>query len=195
MPHTETTKLILIRHAPTDAGGRLAGRRDPPAILPDAEKLARARTAAADRGGDAASLVTSPARRCRETAGALFPGKPSQCDPRLWEQDFGDWEGLRADELPDLGSLGRDEIAAHRPPRGESFLDLCERTTPALAALDQGGTVAVVAHAGTIRAALGLALGQPSAGLSFAIGPLSVTGLTMVAGGGWSVDFVNRPLS
>ena len=194
MRATEATNLILIRHAPSDAGGRLAGQSDPAARFPEGEALARARASVAEWVTEA-RLVASPARRCLETAAALFPGRPAAIDPRLWEQDFGDWEGLLPHELPDLGDLGRAELATHRPPGGESFLDMSARTTPALEELKKGGTVVVVTHAGAIRAALGLALGDATAGLSFEIAPLSATMFLALTHGVWSIRFTNRALA
>lgn len=194
MSGAEPTNLILIRHAPSDANGRLSGRSDPAAHLPGDEVLNRARTTMAKLATNA-RLVTSPARRCMQTSAALFPEQAAVRDPRLWEQDFGDWEGLLPRDIPDLGTLERAEIARHRPPSGESFLDMFARTTPALEGLTTGGTVVVVAHAGTIRAALGLALGAPTAGLSFEIAPLSATLLRAVTKGVWSISFTNRSLS
>lgn len=61
-------------------------------------------------------------------------------------------------------------------------------------ALTTGGRVTVVAHAGTVRAALALALGSVAPALAFAIAPLSVTRVTALPGGAWSVGAVNwRP--
>ena len=63
---------------------------------------------------------------------------------------------------------------------------------PALGDLaGQGGRVAVVAHAGVIRAALGLALGAPARGLAFQVAPLSLTRLVALPGGAWSIAEVN----
>ncbi|TMV63483.1 histidine phosphatase family protein [Thioclava sp. BHET1] len=196
MDHPGPTDLILIRHAPAQNNGRLAGRRDVAALMPDAAGCGIAR-AALDRLCPAAPrLLTSPARRCRDTARALFPGLTPAEDPRLWEQDFGDWDGQDPASLPDLGPLSRAELAAHRPPGGESFLDLCARCRPALLeAAGGGGTVLIFAHAGTIRAALGLALGQSEAGLGFEIAPLSATHLRALPGGNWSIAQVNRSLT
>lgn len=95
--------------------------------------------------------------------------------------------------MPDLGRLEREQLAAHRPPGGESHADMAGRVAPALQDLATGGTVAVVAHAGTIRVALGLALGQMSQGLAFAIAPLSLTRLS-VMDGEWAILSVNEPL-
>ena len=179
----ETNELLLIRHAPADHGGRLCGRTDVPALLPSEPDLAPLRGWLSG----CSSVVSSPARRCLQTAGALFPETVVATDERLWEQNFGAHDGLRFSELPDLGVLDRETLAAHCPPEGESFAAMVRRAQPALKALAAraraGGPVAVVAHAGTARAALGLALEQPSAGLGFEIAPLSVTRLRCHDGG------------
>ena len=163
----------------------MAGRRDVDADCGDLAAFAglRGRLGAVDH------LVTSPAQRCVQTAAVLLPQMPSRRDPRLWEQDFGQWEGMPHTDLPDLGPLSTAEIAAHRPPMGESFDDLCARALPAL----QGhqGRVAIVAHAGVIRAALGWALGRQDAGLAFQIAPLSLTKIILLADGQCAIAFVN----
>lgn len=177
------TELILIRHAPALTGGRLCGRTDVGAKVPeDIAPVARA-IGMVDR------VISSPALRCRQTAGALWPGRGFATDPALWEQDFGDWDGMALARLPDLGPMTRADLARHRPPNGESFLDLCARARPALAALPPGRT-AIVAHAGTIRAALALALTDPADALGFEIAPLSLTRLTR-HGADWSIGAVN----
>ncbi|APZ52410.1 histidine phosphatase family protein [Salipiger abyssi] len=183
MTPPDRNELLLIRHAPADHGGRLCGRRDVAAILPEAEALAPLR----DWLAECREVVTSPALRCRQTAGALFPDRELPEDPALWEQDFGAHDGLRFDEIPDLGRLSRTDLADHRPPGGESFADMAARLRPAFAMLSerarQGGPLAVVAHAGTVRAALGLVLGELPVGLGFEVAPLSVTRLRCFEGG------------
>lgn len=169
----------MIRHAPADAGGRLCGRTDVPVHADFPARIAPLRVALSE----VARRVASPALRCRQTAAALWPGEPVETDPRLWEQDFGAWEDLPFADLPDLGTLSAERLAQHRPPGGESFEDLCTRVLPALAEFARGrDPVAVVAHAGTVRAALALAVGTPAA-LAFEVAPLSVTRLRPVAGG------------
>lgn len=189
MAQANSTQLRLIRHAPALTDGRLAGRREVPADCTDTAALAALRA----RVGPVAHHVSSPARRCCDTAAALWPDAPAPpTDARLWEQHFGAWEGLPFAEIPDLGALDAEALAQMRPPGGESFADLCARVQPALTAwLAGAGPVAVVAHAGTIRAALALALGAPAQGLAFAIAPLSLTCLTHVPGHGWSIGAVN----
>lgn len=181
------TELILIRHAPALNGGRLCGRTDVAADLSDAAAVA----ATARALGRPVRLVVSPALRCRQTAGALWPDLAAISDPRLWEQDFGRWDGRPLADLPDLGPLSRAELAAHRPPEGESFADLCARVAPAIAAIAAEGPATIVAHAGIVRAALALALGDGAAGLGFQVAPLSVTRLVALGGGHWSIGSVN----
>src|SRR5690606_38603962 len=105
------------------------------------------------------------------------------------------WEGLEYQALPDLGTLSAGDLALHCPPGGESFADLCDRVVPALNAAVEPGATAIVAHAGTIRAALAAAIGHPGAALAFEIAPLSATALIALPGGGFSVAYVNRVAS
>lgn len=175
-------ELVILRHAPADHGGRLCGRTDVAACLPAPARLDPLRSLLA--GCDS---VSSPARRCRETAKALFPSRDPVTDPRLWEQDFGAAEGCAFADLPDLGTLSLDELARYAAPGGESFADKVARVDPALrqfaARVRQSGPLVLVAHAGTARAALGLALGQPALGLKFEIAPLSLTRLRCLPDG------------
>jgi alpha-ribazole phosphatase len=188
-PIQSATKLLLIRHAPSQTGGCVAGRRDVAADCTDTVAFAALRGAV----GQVGHTLVSPALRCLQTAATLWADLGPKQDARIWEQDFGAWEGVPYSDLPNLGSLSICELANHRPPDGESFLDLYARTKPAL--LDMiglGGRVAVVAHAGLIRAALGMALNAPARGLVFQIAPLSLTTITALPDGAFSIDSVNQ---
>ncbi|HQU68793.1 MAG TPA: histidine phosphatase family protein [Albidovulum sp.] len=180
------TELILIRHAPALAGGRLCGRTDVGADVSDAASMA----ALAGAIGAVDRVIASPALRCRQTAEALWPGRGFATEAALWEQDFGDWDGMAMARLPDLGPMTRAALASHRPPKGESFLDLCARARPAFLALPPGKS-AIVAHAGTIRAALSLALTEAADALCFEVAPLSVSEFRR-HGEVWSIGAVNR---
>lgn len=191
MTQPAPTQLYLIRHAPALTNGRMAGRRDVPADCSDLAAIAALR----DGIGPFDHLVISPAQRCVQTASAVWPARlPDYVDPALWEQDFGDWEDMPYADLPDLGPLSALDLAAHRPPGGESFADICARIQPALIrAATLGGNVVVVAHAGTVRAAIAHATGSIPAALAFQIAPLSRTTLCMTApDSAWSIAFVNR---
>ncbi|KAB2886264.1 MAG: histidine phosphatase family protein [Albidovulum sp.] len=184
------TELILIRHAPAQAGGRLCGRTDVAADCSDLAALAALRLGVGDPG----RIVVSPALRCRQTAAALWPDAGAEENPALWEQDFGAWDGRATGEIPDLGPMTSSALAEHRPPGGESFADVCARVGPALTALATGGRVTIVAHAGTVRAGLALALGAVAPALGFIVAPLSMTRVTALPAGAWSIGTVNwRP--
>ncbi|HRO16241.1 MAG TPA: histidine phosphatase family protein, partial [Paracoccus sp. (in: a-proteobacteria)] len=99
------TTLLLIRHAPVAETGRLAGRRDVPAAV---DRMAARRLAAL--AGPVDRVLSSPALRCRLTAAALWPDADVDQDDRLWEQDFGAWEGAAYAHLPDLGPMSADEL-------------------------------------------------------------------------------------
>lgn len=174
-------RIVILRHAPAVPADILAGRRDVDADCTDiAATLARL-----NRFGPAGRVVSSPARRCLQTAQAL--GMAPECvHPGLWEQDFGAWEGLPHDVLPDLGPLSAADLALHRPPEGESFEDMAIRVRPILSGLDRD--TLMIAHAGTVRAALSLVVGP--AALSFRVAPLSLTVMHHAAGI-WSVEAVN----
>ena len=180
-------EVLLIRHAPALHEGRLAGRRDVAADTRDEAALAALRRAvgAVDR------VIASPALRCRQTAAALWSAMPMQIDERLWEQDFGAWEGLPFGELPDTGTLPLTDLAVHTPEGGESFAAMCARVIPALEEIGtMPGRTAVVAHAGTVRAGLAMALGVTAPALGFMVHPLSITGL-IPCGGVWAIANVN----
>ena len=187
---SKSAELLILRHAPLAESGVMAGRRDAAAQPVDSAQALRIRAAA----GEAARLWVSPARRCRTTATAIFPDLAAQEDFRLWEQDFGLWEGRAYDALPDLGRLSAAELAAHRAPSGESFADLCARLAPALReAAALGGRSVICAHAGIARGALAWALGSAAAGMAFEIAPLSLTLIRLAPGGaGASIAYVNR---
>ena len=77
---------------------------------------------------------------------------PLEIDRALREQHFGELEGRLIDELEPIET---DAIHAVRWGGGESLLDIADRLTPFLAALDGAtGPVVLVSHAHTIRVAV-----------------------------------------
>lgn len=181
------TEIFLIRHAPVIRDGRVYGRRDIAADCSDCGHFARLRSAlpTMDR------VLCSPAQRCIKTSAAIWPDAKPVLEPALWEQDLGDWEGQPYADLPELGPMNGLDLASFAPPNGESFQDVCARVDPVLAALPPGKT-AFVAHAGSIRAALSVALGGVPTALRFDIANLSVTRLTKLQGGVFCINDVNR---
>jgi alpha-ribazole phosphatase len=113
----------------------------------------------------ATTILSSPLRRARRLAEAVGPGV--RIDARLSEIDFGDWEGRRWD---DIERAAIDDWAADvlnfTPPGGESVADLRHRVVDfagELAATCCVPRVALVTHAGVIRALLGHWRGLPVA--------------------------------
>lgn len=184
-------ELILIRHGVTAAPDCLNGRTD--VALGDGEVENRTALRGTLQGID--QIITSPAKRCVQTAELIWGQGTWPQDTRLWEQDFGAWDGLPYTQVPDIGDLDQKALAAHRPPEGESFLDLCARVAPALteavAQGDEDRPLAVVAHAGVIRAALAMALESPANCLLFEIAPLSITRLRCLPRGRFSIIATN----
>jgi alpha-ribazole phosphatase len=117
------------------------------------------------------------------------------------EQQLGDWQGMnRAAFLASrpVGSHWFADIDVPAPG-GESFMDLYNRVKGAIDRINieaAGKDVIAVAHGGTIKAAVGLALGgQPEKGLAFDIDNCSVTRLDHYASAGhvsWRLPMVNQ---
>ncbi|WP_284198697.1 histidine phosphatase family protein, partial [Azospirillum oryzae] len=150
--------------------------------------------------------LTSPLRRSRQTAQALWSRNPRLADtavvePALAEQDFGEWEGISHDTaaLRDAEAAARfwRNPARNAPPGGESFATVMERTAAALRRLTDlhaGRDVVAVIHAGSIRGALALVLDlTPEAALRLRIDPWSLTRIDHhhTGTGSWSVGGVN----
>lgn len=185
-------ELILIRHGVTQSADRLCGRTDVELKDPQPDVLPALVQALAG----VEHVITSPALRCTQTADLIWGQGDRPQDERLWEQDFGAWENQPYADIPNIGNLDQSALASHQPPNGESFLDVCTRVAPvfAKAAAQNHGPTAIVAHAGVIRAALGLALCDPAKGLSFEVAHLSLTRLRSLADGGFSIISTNgRP--
>ena len=79
--------------------------------------------------------------------------------------------------------------AHERAPGGESFVDVMQRVArrhPSRARANRGRDIIAVAHGGTIRAALGLALGlDPEACLAFTMENCSVTRIDHIEAPAW----------
>lgn len=174
---------VLARHSTTaaSAAGRNLGRGSDLPLTPAGATLARAlgRTLAAELARLALTelrLVSSPARRCRETIAEIGSalGQPPQrmeVDEGLWEIDYGAWDGLLPEECaardPQLRAAWESDPYAVRCPGGESGSDVAARCLPVLAAIERwvGGDRArcaiVVAHNHVNRLRLCSLLGFP----------------------------------
>lgn len=207
-----TTRWWWVRHAPVTVNdGRCYGQSDLPC---DIDNLAVFEGLARKLPRDAV-WVTSALKRTHLTAEGIvraglpgpdpIPGPGVVQEPELNEQHFGEWQGRK---YADIAEMQADKLhrfwlapADMAPPGGESFVHLTARACRAIARLDQahaGRDIIAVTHGGTIRVALGLALGlAPEAALAFSIDNCSLTRIERfdgpAQGHGWRVVTVNQP--
>jgi broad specificity phosphatase PhoE len=202
---TATTRFFLVRHALVEPSARLTmyGTMDVGLCELALRQEAAAYRWLAARLPQPARWLVTPLSRTRATAAAIFaagyPETPLETRPELIEQDLGEWQGLPheafAERLRHPPHPFWSIAAEERPPGGESFADVIGRVGPALDRLvaeHEGGDVVIVAHGGSIRAAVAHAMGvAPLAVLAFSIKNLSLTRLEKV-GAAWRVAAVNE---
>ena len=203
-----TTRWWWVRHAPVvGVNGVIYGSNDVDCDVSDAAQF-KALAAALPEG---AVWVTSHLKRAQKTARALADAGLRFDEPvaeeALGEQDFGDWQGLSWDQMREKDAEAYEAFwkdpTGIRPPGGESFADQIRRTGDVMGRLTiehQGRDIVAVAHGGTIRAALAIALNlEPKQGMALRIDTLSISilehvedGLLRGAGGVWRVCGVNQ---
>lgn len=201
----DTTRFFLIRHAlvTPEARAVLYGSMDVAlcrlALRADAQLYGWL----AARLPERAAWVISSLSRTRLTAEAIFEaGYPATAlleEAGLVEQSLGAWQGIRHEEL-----VHRLKHPAHpfwphageeQPPGGESFAQVVARVGPVLeryAASHLGQDVVMVAHGGSIRAAIAHAMKLTAhQALSFSVRNLGLTRLVK-QGADWQVSAVNE---
>ena len=168
MSDSPPLELCLVRHGQTtwNATGRWQGHADAPLSELGREQAERL----ADRLGSERFdvVISSDLSRAFDTAQAVARriGLEVQRDVRWREIDVGDLSGLTSEEAAAKGLYRTNHRFDERHPSGESSADLAARV--ALAVNDlilgrMGQRVLVVSHGGTIRRALAVILGEPSA--------------------------------
>src|SRR5262245_229386 len=202
-PDGVTTRWWSVRHAPMRSdGGNIYGQKDIECDCSDREVF----EAVAKILPRNAVWYSSNLKRTHQTAEAIwaagFP-KPASMTQEVSfaEQNLGKWQGMNRKEFVASLPLGQHWLTeVHEPaPGGESFMDLYNRTCNAIErinAAEAGRDIVAVAHGGTIRAAVGLALGGlPERGLAFDIDNCSVTRLDHIASAErsvWRLPMVNQ---
>jgi alpha-ribazole phosphatase len=158
-------RVALIRHsAPRIAPGTCYGRLDVAADLSADERTLS--TLASECGTYGARRVwTSPAVRCRGLAEAIARSLsvPLSVDHRLWEINFGAWEG-QAWATIERAELDRwaASLLTFAPPGGESGGDLIARIRDFHVDLRRAGQdCVVVSHGGPLKVLQALLLGGP----------------------------------
>jgi broad specificity phosphatase PhoE len=189
----ERTTLLLVRHAPTAVTRAFRFPLDEE--LDDHGRAAAGGLLGTLRAGRA---VTSPSRRCRETAAiAGFP--EAEVEPDLAELDFGSWAGQDPHDLwqrdPERLEAWYRDPASDAPDGGETFDAMQQRVVAVLEGLVAAGQRAVVfTHGGPIKAAVLHALGAPPTAMwRLDVAPCSVTELHGRPGGGFTLASCNVP--
>jgi probable phosphomutase (TIGR03848 family) len=169
------TTVLLIRHGRTSANtaGVLAGRSSG-VVLDEVGHQQAAEVAARVAGVPLRTVVTSPLRRCRQTAQALVASRaddcPIQVEQGLVECGYGEWTGKALRELSKdrLWGAVQQQPSAVRFPGGESMAEMSSRAVAAVRSWDtrlgaEHGSDAVwaaVSHGDPIKAILADALGM-----------------------------------
>ncbi len=162
----KTARLFLLRHGEVEEAyqGIYYGGQGDPGLSP--EGLRQMERAAKLLGGqEVIRLYSSGLRRSHQGALLLaerlgLQGKVVKLDG-LREIHFGRWQGLRFEEVaqkfPEDWEARFQDIVNFRIPGGETLAELSDRargTVRELVERHRGEAVAVVAHAGPIRAIL-----------------------------------------
>ncbi len=205
-PIPAATRWWWVRHAPvSDDGGRIYGQSD----------LACDCSAAHVFAGLAAALprkavwLTSHLSRTRSTAEAILAAgslEPAAMESHvgLAEQNFGGWQGTDRKAF-----FAARQAAPHSfwycpadecPPGGESFASVVDRVRDVVAAVTarhEGRDIVAVAHGGTIRAALAIAMDvEPEGALAFQTDNCALTRLDHIGGAHpryrWRIACVNH---
>ncbi|HEY5847763.1 MAG TPA: MSMEG_4193 family putative phosphomutase [Microlunatus sp.] len=170
------TTVLLIRHGrtPANTAGILAGRSPGVELDSTGEQQVQAlgeRLAAVPLR----LIISSPLRRCRQTAQAVAAARPSDAaapvviEQGLVECGYGEWTGRHLRDLSKekLWSTVQTQPSAVRFPGGESMTEMFARSVGAVRSWDQKLTTdhgddavwAAVSHGDVIKAILADALG------------------------------------
>jgi broad specificity phosphatase PhoE len=199
--------VVLVRHATTTAslaGTNLGQARDLPLTLEGrrlAERLGRAiAIELAALGHAEPRLISSPARRCLDTAAAILGALPAASRPEVEveagvrEIDYGAWEGLSEEQSrgrdPELRAAWEADPYATAAPGGESGAEVAARAFPVLEPIDgwlaedDARAAVVVAHNHVLRLRLAALIGVPLADYRrrFVLEPGSYSIITFAAG-------------
>ncbi|MFF8747116.1 bifunctional RNase H/acid phosphatase [Streptomyces californicus] len=196
--------LVLLRHGETALTPQKrfsgSGGTDPALSATGRDQAERAAAHFAVLG-TVQEIVSSPLRRCRETAAAVAArlGLDVHVDEGLRETDFGAWEGLTFGEVRERH--GDDLTAWLASPDaaptggGESFAEVAGRVAAArdrIVARYAGRTVLLVTHVTPIKTLVRLALGAPPEALfRMELSAASISAVAYYGDGNASVRLLN----
>ncbi|UCG13974.1 MAG: histidine phosphatase family protein [Deltaproteobacteria bacterium] len=156
----QITQFALVRHAETvwNREKRIQGQQD--STLTSRGRQQAEEWGQALRRYQLDYLVSSDLGRATATAEMINRtlALPRAVDPRLREQDWGNWSGLKLKDLNIADFTAQESQGWNfRPEGGESRMEVLERSHQALVAVARrwtGARVLVVTHGGVIRCLL-----------------------------------------
>ncbi|WP_326811789.1 bifunctional RNase H/acid phosphatase [Streptomyces scopuliridis] len=196
--------FVLLRHGETalTPEKRFSGSGgSDPELSAAGRRQAEAVAASLAARGTIQEIVSSPLRRCRETAGTVAArlGLDVTVEEGLRETDFGAWEGLTFAEVrerypDDLSAwLASPDVAP--TGGGESFTAVGRRVAAVrdrLLERYRGRTVLVVTHVTPVKTLVRLALGAPPESLfRMELSAASLSAVAYYADGNASVRLLN----
>ncbi|QHC21356.1 bifunctional RNase H/acid phosphatase [Streptomyces sp. GS7] len=196
--------FVLLRHGETalTPEKRFSGSGGTdPELSAAGRRQAEATAAALAARGTIQAVVSSPLRRCRETADAVAArlGLDVRVEDGLRETDFGAWEGLTFAEVrerfPEDLDAWLGSVKAAPTGGGESFAATARRVAVArdkLLARYAGRTVLLVTHVTPIKTLVRLALGAPPESLfRMELSAASLSAVAYYADGNASLRLLN----
>ena len=166
-------QIALLRHAQAGLHGCFCGHSDPGLSAQGQEQLPTILHSLSHIAPRA--IWSSDLRRAKETAEPIAKhfSLDYKTSPGFREMNFGVWERLTWKEVevqyPEDARAWAKLFPHHRPPGGESFLELQARAVEQLEQLAEHaepGCTLVVTHAGFIRTAVAWVLGVPDERIS-----------------------------
>ncbi|UGY91106.1 bifunctional RNase H/acid phosphatase [Streptomyces gobiensis] len=198
------TTLVLLRHGETvlTPEKRFSGSGgSDPELSAVGRRQAEAVAAALAARGTVQVVLSSPLRRCQETASVVAArlGLEVRTDEGLRETDFGAWEGLTFAEVkeryPDDLDAWLASAKAAPTGGGESFATVARRVALArdkALARYAGKTVLLVTHVTPVKTLVRLALGAPPESLfRMELAAASLSAVAYYADGNASVRLLN----
>lgn len=146
--------IYLIRHTkPNVKAGTCYGWTDLDVDISFYKELETIKNKATDI--DNFKFYSSPLMRCSKLAKELAGDNNISFDERLKELNFGKWEGLEWDNIPEdeMSVWGADYIN-NKVPEGESYSEMLERVKDFWSSVNINENIVIVAHDGVIRAIL-----------------------------------------
>ena len=151
-------ELYLIRHGQTDYSreNRFCGSIDPPLNAVGLRMADAFAESYAHLAWDA--IYASPRTRTQQMAAPLAArvGRQVQIEDGLAEIAYGEWDGLRHEDVkakcPEAYAYWSADVASRGTPGGETAFQVAARATPVLERVrTHQGRVLIVSHKATIR--------------------------------------------